>query len=373
MSNNSIRALILLILVIVGLCIVTEHTLAQHIDLKRLSTPTHSQIVTRTYEKSSSVSKTLFTSGWWQGKEWRHELALYAPKRANRLFNKTYVVIVDNYRPDKNQQDFINKLTNQSNTFIAHLSGIPNQPLFNRKEGELLTFSFRSYLETKDASWPLLIPMVRAIRQSMNIIQNNNFTKSPPESFILIGSSKRAWSCYLTAGIDTRVSGLVALAFNMVNFTKQIENIERLASLGLQSAFIKLAPYKALGLLQNNPSNALLSLYSALDPFSYRSTLTMPKLLITGSEDPYWAPNSWDYYVPLLPGKNYVFRAPKANHSLFESQIAQETVATWVSLAIHGALPRVYFDKQASENHPKTVKTADGVLTLTKPPALDAF
>jgi PhoPQ-activated pathogenicity-related protein len=43
-----------------------------------------------------------------------------------------------------------------------------------------------------------------------------------------------------------------------------------------------------------------------VDPYSYRSSLTMPKMLFMGTNDEYWPVDAIKNYIDSIPGENYI-------------------------------------------------------------------
>jgi PhoPQ-activated pathogenicity-related protein len=53
-----------------------------------------------------------------------------------------------------------------------------------------------------------------------------------------------------------------------------------------------------------------------IDPYSYREKLTMPKLIIMGTNDPYWTVDAVKHYINEIPGHNLLHYVPNAGHGL---------------------------------------------------------
>ncbi len=55
-----------------------------------------------------------------------------------------------------------------------------------------------------------------------------------------------------------------------------------------------------------------------VDPWIYRDALTMPKLIINGTNDPYWPLDALNTYWDDLKGEKWVLYVPNAGHDLRE-------------------------------------------------------
>jgi|GEM_PF-3995796 len=69
-----------------------------------------------------------------------------------------------------------------------------------------------------------------------------------------------------------------------------------------------------------------------LDPYSYRNKLTMPKMIIIGTNDPYWPVDAVKHYFNDLPGENYLHYVANAGHDLNGGQQALRCVSAFFSI-----------------------------------------
>jgi PhoPQ-activated pathogenicity-related protein len=59
-----------------------------------------------------------------------------------------------------------------------------------------------------------------------------------------------------------------------------------------------------------------------VDPYSYRKTLTMPKMIFMGTNDEYWVVDAIKNYYDSIPGRNMIHYVPNAGHDLGDGKQA---------------------------------------------------
>jgi hypothetical protein len=83
---------------------------------------------------------------------------------------------------------------------VAVVGQVPFQPLFDRREDELIAYTFEQYLQTGDAEWPLLLPMVKSTVRAMDASSDvaRREWHIPLPTFTVLGGSKRGWTVLAT-------------------------------------------------------------------------------------------------------------------------------------------------------------------------------
>ena len=255
-----------------------------------------------------------FVSQTWQGNNWRHQLQVYRPRGAAPSATMLLWVTGGSARPDNIVLGM--ELARRIRVPVAFLYHIPNQPLLegNLREDDLIAETFVRYLKTKDESWPLLFPMVKSIVKGMDVLQalGKKEWQQSIEKFIVAGASKRGWATWLSAAADPRVGAIAPVVIDTLNMREQMPR--QLQAFGAYSS--QLVPYSSRGLLPIPETPEGRRLLSMIDPWAYREKLTMPKLIINGTNDFYWATDALNVYWNGIPNDKWVLYVPNAGHNL---------------------------------------------------------
>jgi PhoPQ-activated pathogenicity-related protein len=275
----------------------------------------------------------------WQGAPWDHNIQVFLPDTAK--YPKTAFLFITGGNPGPAETVLFASLAPRLGSPLAILWNIPNQPLFDGKlEDDLIAHTFEEYLKSGDENWPLLFPMVKSAIRAMDALQDVSRKEwaAPVEDFVVSGASKRGWTTYLTAAADRRVRGIAPMVFDNLNFRAQMPR--QLELWGRYSEQID--DYSRRGLQAKMETERGRKLVSLVDPWFYRNRLTMPKLLIHGANDRYWATDAVRGYWDDLRGDKYLLNVPNAGHGLEDRMRVLNTLAAFhQAVAGERAFPRL--------------------------------
>jgi PhoPQ-activated pathogenicity-related protein len=315
MFSRQQSLVILNLIVVVALSLAPSPTPAGLDEYVRKPEPAFGWKLKQKIEQSGDRIYDLhFVSQTWQGITWEHQLQVYQPAKAAP--NATMLLLVTGDSATPENISFGLELAQKIGAPVAFLYHIPNQPLLegNLREDDLVAETFVRYLTTKDENWPLLFPMVKSVVRAMDVLQafGGKEWNKPVESFIVSGASKRGWTTWLTAAVDRRVRAIAPMVIDTLNMRAQMPR--QLEAFGAYSA--RLAPYTSRGLVPIPETPEGNRLVGMIDPWAYREKFKMPKLIVNGTNDFYWATDALNLYWNDLPEKKWALYVPNAGHDL---------------------------------------------------------
>jgi PhoPQ-activated pathogenicity-related protein len=280
------------------------------------------------------------TSQTWHDIVWKHQLFIVKPKGLRDPSRALLLIGGGNWSddlavPPKDPQSelpreatLVAALAGEIGAPVAVLLHVPQQPIFNgMREDEIISYTFEQFLKTRDASWPLLLPMVKSAVRGMDAVQQ--FAKQEwrldIERFTLTGASKRGWTTWLTSAVDRRVQALAPMVIDVLNMGPQMKH--QLATWGKFSEQIE--DYTRRGIQEHNDSREGKLLRSIVDPYSYRESLVQPKLILLGTNDRYWPLDALNLYWDGLVGEKRVLYVPNQGHGLKDLERVVGTVAAF--------------------------------------------
>lgn len=251
----------------------------------------------------------------WHDIPWEHKLQIYVPEGVQP--QKTMLLWNTGDGPRPTDPLLGMTLAKMIKAPVAVLFGVPKQPLFDgKREDALIAETYVRFLKTQDSSWPLLFPMVKSVVKAMDAVQEYTKKEWPTavEKFVIGGASKRGWTTWLTAATgDERVKAIIPAVIDTLNMPKQLPHQLEMFG-GKYSEQIKDYTERELAPMPDTP--AARKLVAMVDPWFYRSRLTMPKLILNGTNDPYWTVDALNFYWDDLPGPKWVVYVPNAGHNL---------------------------------------------------------
>jgi len=226
-------------------------------------------------------------------------------------------------------------------TLVAELRMVPNQPVVfkddpahkPRTEDDFIAYTWDHFLRTGDDRWPARLPMTKSAVRAMDAITAFAASEHHRVSrFVVSGASKRGWTTWTTAAVDTRVVAIAPAVIDLLNVEPSFEHHYR--AYGAWSNAVK--DYDEQGIMDWMGTPPFRALMKIEEPYEYRDRLTMPKMLVNASGDQFFLPDSSRFYYDALGGEKHLRYVPNTNHGLEKSD-AIETVEAFYASVVSGA------------------------------------
>ncbi len=312
----------------------------------------------------ATVYEFALTSQIWQGRAWTHRLQLFAPHSLTAIGADAVLLYITTQGGNAETELGIQAAA-ATGIACAFLYDVPNQPLFDGLlEDALIAHTLVRYLETGDATWPLLFPMVKSVTRAMDALQEFSQQAASGSSgaaqrtatgqaadgqnadsivaplvpftrFLITGASKRGWTSWLTAVAEAqsgRVAAILPMVYDNLNLLAQMPHQREIT--GGYSASIH--DYTELDLQTRMATPEGARLAQMIDPYTYRDRLTLPKLIINGANNSYWMTDALNLYWPDLPDPKHVLYVPNTGHFLGEPSRVYATLTAFVRAIVAG-------------------------------------
>lgn len=281
-------------------------------------------VITRHDVPGAEIVELRLHSQTWRNTLWKHRLHVIKPDSIEAApLQGLLVVAGGRWREEYDTNSALDlpaeaalfiAIARRLETIVAVIEQVPFQPIFGLREDELIAYTFEQYLASGESDWPLLLPMVKSAVRAMDATQAFAAEEwgLDVDRFTVTGGSKRGWTTWLTGAADDRAATLVPIVIDVLNFEAHLPHQQEIW--GETSA--QIAPYTRRGLHDVLSSEAGSALRKIVDPYSYRERLTQPKLIVIGTNDPYFPLDSLNLYWRDLAEPKHVLYLPNEDHGV---------------------------------------------------------
>ena len=291
--------------------------------------PTHTAIV------AELISQQWLTEEEVDRPVWHHWLSVVIPKSIKSDVGLLWIGGGSNLDPAPDQPpSHITSIALATGTVVAELGMVPNQPLeFHgdgnlRYEDDLIAYGWNRYLEGEAPKWLARNAMVKSAVKAMDAVTEISADQSATVSeYMVAGGSKRGWTTWLTGAMDDRVIAIAPIVIDIANVSTSM--LHHFEAYGFWA--VAIGDYVDHKIMERFKDPRLSEMYGLIDPLNYLDRLHMPKLILNGSGDQFFLPDSSQFYWDKLRGESYLRYVPNADHSLADSD-AIETVTAFLSL-----------------------------------------
>ncbi|MDR3751155.1 MAG: PhoPQ-activated pathogenicity-related family protein [Terracidiphilus sp.] len=281
---------------------------------------------------------------------WKHWMEIYVPDQVSSSIGMLYITGGATTEVHPKPDLTLAAIATGTHSVVSVLLDVPNQPLIfandpygPRKEDEIIAYTWRKFLDTGDANWPLRLPMTKAAVRAMDTV--TSFTESKEggghrvDHFFVMGASKRGWTTWTTAAVDPRVVAIAPMVIDVLNVVPSFKHHYRTYGFWAPSV----GNYYQEHLMDELDNPDYLKLMAIEDPYSYRARFTMPKLIIAASGDQFFLPDSSQFYFNDLPGEKHMLYEANADHSLKGTDVYESIAAFYQSVLDGSKRPNMHW------------------------------
>ena len=295
---------------------------------------------------------------------WSHWLTVIEPKEVKAETAMLVISSGDTNDPLPKAQDALIEIALASNSLVAELKAIPNQPLkfsdesFDRWEDAIIAYTWNKFFLTGETRWPARMAMTKSVIAAMDTIQVV-FKRNNVNSFVVTGASKRGWTTWTAAATDNRVIAIIPLVIDMLNIKPSFEH--HWQAYGFWAPAIQ--DYVDMNTMDWWGSPEAEALFKLVDPYSYKDRYQFPKYIINAAGDEFFIPTSSQFYYDQLPGEKHIRYVPNVGHSLNGSYIIEAIASFYISILNSSPRPEYSWNflengqiEFTSDNQPSEVK-----------------
>lgn len=308
---------------------------------------------------------------------WKHWLTIVRP---DEITTDTGLLVIsggsNGSKPPAQVNPLLTLLAVTTHSVVSELRMVPNEPLTfagetrKRSEDAITAYTWDRYLRTGDETWPLRLPMTKSAVRAMDTV--TAFCRSAPgggiavDRFVIGGGSKRGWTAWATAAVDSRVAAVVPVVIDLLNIEPSFQHHYR--AYGFWAPTVQ--DYQQIGIMRWTGTPQFRALMKIEDPYSYRDRLTMPKFIVNATGDQYFLPDSSGFYFDKLVGEKYLRYVPNIDHAMKSVDAGESAVAFYESI-LHGT-PRPKFAWSFEGDGSIRVKTETTPIAVTLWQAVNA-
>jgi PhoPQ-activated pathogenicity-related protein len=272
---------------------------------------------------------------------WTHWITVIRPEKVTTDIGLLFITGGRLDRdPPSGPPDWLVEAARDTGTVTAELRLVPNQPVVfkddpshkPRLEDDFIAYTWDHFVRTGDERWPARLPMTKSAVRAMDTV--TAFTSSsaggghPVRRFVVSGASKRGWTTWATAAVDTRVVAIAPAVIDLLNVEPSF--IHHWRAYGAWSDAVQ--DYVDHGLMDRIGTPQFHALMKIEEPYSYRDRLTMPKYIVNASGDQFFLPDSSQFYFDDLRGEKHLRYVPNTDHSLDKSDALENVEAFYASV-----------------------------------------